>query len=103
MLRDPCAPAWLAIDLPVINRVVSSDHYLRRAAESIDFERFRTIVAPYYSPDRGRPAEDPVRMVKPGFLQYHARKDWDWMSTFRPKRSRRGRFPARRFLGRFCR
>jgi transposase len=71
MLREPSAPSWSEIDMEVFGHLVSSGHYLRRAAESIDFERFRAVVTPFYSPDQGRPAEDPVRMVKLGFLQYH--------------------------------
>jgi len=71
MLREPSAPVWSEVDLEVFERLVPTNHYLRKALESIDFERFRKIVAPRYSPDQGRPAEEPVRMVKLSFLQYH--------------------------------
>lgn len=71
MLRESSAPAWSEIDLKVFERLVPSDHYLRKALECIDFERFRATVASFYSADQGRPAEDPVRMIKLGFLQYH--------------------------------
>jgi transposase len=56
----------LAFDL-----VVPSDHYLRRVAERIDFERFRPRLAEAYSLGMGRPAIDPVRMLKIGFLRFH--------------------------------
>jgi transposase len=39
----------------------------------IDFERFRAVVAPYYSPDQGRPAREPVLLLKLEFIQYHDR------------------------------
>lgn len=71
MLPEPSSPSWSELDLTVFARRIPSEHYLRRALTSIDFERFREVVAPYYSPGHGRPAEDPVRMIKLGFLQYH--------------------------------
>jgi transposase len=71
MLPEPSAPTWSKIDLEVFEHLVPPDHYLRRAPESIQFEGFRPILAGYYSPDQGRPAEDPVRMLKLEFLQYH--------------------------------
>jgi transposase len=37
----------------------------------MDFERFRPLIAGKYSPDQGRPADDPVFMLKLEFLQYH--------------------------------
>jgi transposase len=60
-------------DLEIFEALVPPDHYLRRAASAIDFERFRTLVAPYYSPDQGRPAKEPVLLLKLEFLQYHDR------------------------------
>jgi transposase len=71
MLPEPSAPAWSDTDLLVFESLVPPNHFARRAQESIDFEGFRPILGPYYSPDRGRPAEDPVRMLKFEFLQYH--------------------------------
>lgn len=73
MLREPSAPRWSEIDREVFEHLVPADHYVRRALESISFERFRPILACHYSPDQGRPAEDPVRMLKLEFLQYHDR------------------------------
>jgi transposase len=71
MLKEPSAPVWSEIDLEVFQHLVAPDHYVRRAMNSIDFEQFRDVLAAHYSPDRGRPAEDPVRMLKLEFLQYH--------------------------------
>ena len=58
-------------DQLVFDVLVLRDHYLRRAEKSIDFLALRDVVAPFYSPDEGRPAEDPVLMFKLEFLQYH--------------------------------
>jgi transposase len=70
MLREPSAPVWSDVDREVFQHLVPPDHPVRRALESIDFERFRPLLAPCYSEDLGRPAEDPVRMLKLEFLQY---------------------------------
>jgi transposase len=51
--------------------VVPDNHYLRQVAERIDFERFRPRLAAAYSLGMGRPAIDPVRMLKIGFLRFH--------------------------------
>lgn len=71
MLPEPSVPAWSGIDVEVFDRLVPPDHYVRRALQSIQFEAFRPMLARNYSPDQGRPAEDPVRMLKLEFLQYH--------------------------------
>jgi len=71
MLREPAPPEWSEIDHEVFARLVSPDHYLRRALEAIDFGRFRPLIVSKYSSDQGRPAEDPVFMLKLEFLQYH--------------------------------
>jgi transposase len=71
VLPKPSAPRWSETDLEVFEHLVRPDHYVRRALESIQFEDFRPILAGYYSPDQGRPAEEPVRMLKLEFLQYH--------------------------------
>jgi transposase len=71
MLPEPSAPAWSETDLEVFGQLVPPDHYVRRALDSIDFQRFYPILARCYSAEQGRPAVDPVRMLKLGFLQYH--------------------------------
>jgi transposase len=60
-------------DRKVFDLLIPADHYLRRAARVIDFERFRSLMAPCYSPDEGRPALEPVLLLKLEFLQYHDR------------------------------
>ena len=58
-------------DRQVFEQLVPPEHYLRRALELIDWDRLAGLVAGYYSPDRGRPSEVPVRMLKLEFLRYH--------------------------------
>lgn len=60
-------------DRMVFELLVPATHYLRRAARTIDFERFRPLMEPCYSPDHGRPAMEPVVLLKLEFLQYHDR------------------------------
>jgi transposase len=71
MLRAPQLSALSEPDRLVFESLVAPDHYLCRALGSVDFERFRAVLSASYSPDQGRPAEDPVRMLKLGFLQFH--------------------------------
>ena len=71
MLKESSAPVWSETDLEVFRHLVPPDHFVRRALEAVDFERFRPLLTPFYSEDLGRPAEDPVRMLKMEFLQYH--------------------------------
>jgi transposase len=58
------------VDLIVYEKLIPSDHLLRKVKKAIDFERFREIVKDSYSETMGRGAEDPVRMIKIGFIQY---------------------------------
>jgi transposase len=60
-------------DLAVFQLLVPPTHYLRRAAQAIDFERFRALIESCYSADQGRPAIEPVLLLKLEFLQYHDR------------------------------
>lgn len=66
---DP-TPALTDFDRQVFAIVVPHDHYLRQVAACIDCERFRPCLAQAYSPDMGRPAIDPVRMLKILFLRF---------------------------------
>lgn len=70
MLKEPSAPVWSETDIEVFQHLILADHFVRRALEAIDFERFRPTMAAVYSEDLGRPAEDPVLMLKLEFLQY---------------------------------
>ncbi len=58
-------------DRQVFEMVVPNGHYLRQVAERIDFERFRPRLAEAYNLGMGRPAVDPVRMLKILFLRFH--------------------------------
>lgn len=71
MLREPESPVFSAIDLEVFDHLVPANHYLRRTLEAIDFQQFRPLLASCYSPNLGRPADDPVLLLKLGFLQFH--------------------------------
>lgn len=66
---DP-TPALTDFDRQVFAIVVPQNHYLRQVAVLVDFERFRPHLAEAYSPDMGRPAIDPVRMLKILFLRF---------------------------------
>jgi hypothetical protein len=73
MLRaEPYTPPT-ETDREVFQLLVPADHYLRRAARVIDFDRFRRLMEPCYSSDQGRPAIEPVLLLKLEFLQYHDR------------------------------
>jgi transposase len=60
-------------DLAVFQAVVPQDHYLRKVMACINFETFRPRLLGGYDPDFGRPAIDPVRMLKVLFLRFHYR------------------------------
>ena len=60
-------------DRKVFDTLVPPDHYLRRAAAAIDFERFRPLTAACYHPTLGRPAIEPVVLLKLEFMKYHDR------------------------------
>ncbi len=60
-------------DREVFDALVPAGHYLRQAARVIDFDRFRPLMASCYSPRWGRPAREPVLLLKLEFLQYHDR------------------------------
>lgn len=54
-------------------RLVPREHFLRRLEGAIDFERFRPTLAQHYCPREGRPALDPVMMLKLDLLSIHYR------------------------------
>ena len=58
------------IDSIVFEKLIPEDHLLRQFRNAIDFEKFRDLVKDRYSPDMGRSAEDPVRMIKLEILQF---------------------------------
>jgi hypothetical protein len=38
--------------------------------QTVDFDRFRELLAPYYNPTLGRPAIEPLLLLKLEFLQF---------------------------------
>ena len=71
MLREYVPEAPAALDRQVFDALVPPDHYLRRVLAVVDFERLRPALLEGYSPGHGRPAVEPVFMLKLEFLQYH--------------------------------
>jgi transposase len=59
------------LDLLIFEATVPKDHYLRRVLHAIDFSRLRPLLACAYDPDRGRPALEPLLLLKLELLQYH--------------------------------
>jgi transposase len=60
-----------ALDQEVFAMVVPENHFLRRVSAVIDFERFRPRMVDAYDANMGRPAIDPVLMLKVMFLSFH--------------------------------
>lgn len=71
MLKESYYVAPTELDEVVFDKLVPTDHYLRKVKALIDFECFRAEVRDCYSPHMGRSAEDPVRMIKLEFLEIH--------------------------------
>ncbi len=71
MLPDPTPPRLSSFDLRVFEAVVPKNHFLRKTLEVIPWGDFHDLLAPYYSPDQGRPAELPELMIKLEYLRYH--------------------------------
>jgi transposase len=71
MLKESYYTEPTEVDQMVFAQLVPPEHYLRQVKRLIDFERFRELVKDCYSPAMGRTAEDPVRMMKLTFLQFH--------------------------------
>jgi transposase len=53
-----------------IDELVPSDHFLRKVDKYIDFSFLYEKVKPYYCPDNGRPALDPVLLFKMMLIGY---------------------------------
>jgi transposase len=71
MLKPLAYQPATELDQLIFDATVPYDHYLRRVLQAVDFERCRSLIAPTYDPDRGRPACEPVLLLKLEFLQYH--------------------------------
>jgi transposase len=68
--------AWLHVpptdlDQQVFEALVPDDHYLRRVKAAVDFDALRPILAESYPSPTGRPAVEPVLLLKLEFLEYH--------------------------------
>src|SRR5438132_1662929 len=59
-----------ALDHEIFEATVPQDHYLRRVHTVIDFERFRADMVSCYSANHGRPATEPLLLLKLEFLEY---------------------------------
>jgi transposase len=71
MLRPPLYLPLTEQDHEIFAATVAEDHYLRRVKAAVDFHRLRDRVAPLYDPALGRPAAEPVLLLKLEFLQFH--------------------------------
>lgn len=58
-------------DQEIFDATVPADHYLRRVQAVIDFERLRPALLACYHPTQGRPALEPMLLLKLEFLQFH--------------------------------
>jgi transposase len=73
MLQDEIFVPLNEFERQLYTRLVPHDHFLRQLERVIDFERFRPILAKHYSLREGRPALDPVLMLKLDLLSIHYR------------------------------
>src|SRR5205823_4654886 len=71
MLPAPTYTPPGELDQRIFAATVPADHYLRRVQAVIDFERCRAALAAHYSRSLGRPATEPVLLLKLEFLQFH--------------------------------
>jgi len=70
MLKSDYYTEPTQVDKIIFEKLIPQDHYLRKVKAVIDFEIFREKVRDCYSPDMGRGAEDPVRLIKLEFLKF---------------------------------
>src|SRR5467141_2547856 len=59
------------LDLEIFAATVPENHYLRKVKAVIDFERRREDLLACYCKILGRPAKEPILLLKLGFLQTH--------------------------------
>lgn len=69
MLREP-SPQQYQFETISLDELVPEDHLVRKIDAAIDFEFIRDAVAHLYCPNNGRPAIDPVRLIKMMLLGY---------------------------------
>ena len=75
MLSDWSPEDPSEFDHQVYETVVPPDHHLRNVLQVIPWDDFEELLAPYYSPDQGRPAKSPVRMLKLEYLRWNSGSD----------------------------
>ena len=71
MLGNPKSPPLTPFDQRCFDIFVPREHHLRNALRLIPWDDMHEILATAYSPDRGRPSEPPVMMLKIEYLRYH--------------------------------
>jgi transposase len=59
------------LDERIFTATVPEDHYLRRVKAAVNFDRCRDMLAAAYRSDQGRPAVEPLLLLKLEFLEYH--------------------------------
>ena len=59
------------LDERIFAATVPADHYLRRVGRAVDFARCRDGLAAVYCRYQGRPAVEPLLLLKLEFLEYH--------------------------------
>lgn len=69
MLKEP-APQQYQFEMVTLDELVPEDHLVRKVDAAIDFEFIRDAVKHLYCADNGRPAIDPVRLIKMMLLGY---------------------------------
>ncbi|MBI2092560.1 MAG: transposase, partial [Deltaproteobacteria bacterium] len=55
---------------PLYERIIPSDHILRKLDEVIDFKEINKMVKDLYCKDNGRPCHEPAMLFKMIFLQF---------------------------------
>jgi transposase len=71
MLREYVPEPPTELDRQVFGALVPPDHYLRRVQAVIDFDRLRPALLDGYSAGHGRPAVEPLLLLRLEFLQFH--------------------------------
>ena len=69
MLKEP-SPQQYQFETITLDELVPEDHLVRKIDAAIDFGFIRDAVAHLYCPNNGRPAIDPVRLIKMMLLGY---------------------------------
>jgi transposase len=70
MLREHISKGISMLDQYYYEKTVLPNHLLRKIDQTIDLSFVREVLANQYSPNRGRPAEDPVLLFKICLLEY---------------------------------